>query len=317
MTTIYNLSDLYVCNKEDVIIVYIMDEKITKEDLLYIFTFLNLEYLILVKNYIEEIPEEISNLKKLVLLNIQFNNITKLPNSIKDLNLYRLNISCNNINLLQDEIFELTNLQYLIINNNRITQIPKKICKLNNLRELIIDNIDKGSSALYFLNKKMVKLDISNFHYLHNKNSILDLPDEIANLQYLANCYVPKLKENYKIFGENMIIFDNKESNDIFIPENIVNLVIFFKTFHNRSILNYLNNLPNSIESLSLSNVDINIKIENLPTNLKELYFYTEPYCGLFKPYTHWPRHILKEDILQIKIPFGCSVFLNDNEIEF
>ncbi len=134
MTSIYNFNDLYTCNKEDVIKIHIIDKKITKDDLLHIFTFTNLKCLALVKNDIDEIPDEISNLKKLVNLGITYNNITRLPNGIKDLNLYCLNISENNIDCLQDEIFELQNLEHLLINNNRITEISKKINKLQNLR---------------------------------------------------------------------------------------------------------------------------------------------------------------------------------------
>ena len=317
MTTIYNLNDVYLSNKEDVTNILIIDEKLTKDDLLYIFTFTNLEYLALIKNDIEEIPEEISNLKKLINLGIIYNNITRLPTNIKDLNLYCLNISENNISLFQDEILELENLELLLINNNRITEIPKKINKLQNLRNLKIGNVDGNDSVLFKINNKIKRLDIFNFKYKYNQNSIFELPDEIANLQFLVNCYAPDIKDNCKIFGDDMIIFDSNEIKNINIPENIKNLTILFKTFPNPNILNLLNNLDNGIERLSLSNVNINIKLDNLPISLKALYFYTAPYCSLIEPYSHWPRHIIKEDIMEIKIPFGCEVFLNDDEIKF
>lgn len=317
MTSIYKFSDLYSYNKEDVIIIYIIDEKITKDDLLYIFTFTNLQSLALVKNDIDEIPEEISNLNKLISLAISYNNISRLPNSIKDLNLYCLNISENNIDCLQDEIFELKNLEQLLINNNRITEIPKKINKLQNLRKFLIGNIDSDDSYVLFnINGIIEKIDISNFKYKNNQNNITELPDEIAKLQFLVNCITPKLKDNCTIFGEDMLIFDSNEIN-IIIPDNIINLTILFETFQNQYILNLLNNLPIGIERLSLSNVNINIKLHNLPIGLKELFFYTAPYSDLHEPYSFWPRHIVKEDIMQIKIPFGCKVFLNDDEIKF
>lgn len=316
MISIYNINDLYSCNKEDVEKIFIFQEKITNDDLLYIFTFTNLQILILVKNDIDELPEEISKLKKLVRLEISFNYITRLPNSIKDLNLYCLDISDNNIDCLQDEIFELKNLEQLLINNNRITEIPKKINKLENLRNLIIGNIDSGSYVSYQINYITTRLDISTFKYKNNQNNITELPDEIANLQFLVNCDIQKLKDNYKIFGEDMIIFDSNEIKYV-IPENIKNLTILFKTVQTQYMLSLLNNLPNGLERLSLSNVNINIKLENLPVCLKELYFYTASYYGLLEPYSFWPRHIVKEDIMQIKIPFGCKVFLNDDEIYF
>jgi len=136
---------------------------------LHIFTFTNLKCLALVKNEIHEIPDEISNLKKLVNLGISYNNITRLPKSIKDLNLYCLNISENNIDCLQDEIFELQNLEHLLINNNRITEISKKINKLQNLRNFKIGNVDSnGSYVLFEINDIIERLDISNFKYKNN-----------------------------------------------------------------------------------------------------------------------------------------------------
>lgn len=63
MTTIYKFSDLYTCNKNIITKIHIMDEKLTQDDLLYIFTFANLQSLILIKNDIDEISEEIANLK--------------------------------------------------------------------------------------------------------------------------------------------------------------------------------------------------------------------------------------------------------------
>lgn len=317
MTSIYKFIDLYTCNKEDVKQINIIQEKLTIDDLLLIFTFTNLQFLTLIKNDIDEIPEEISNLKNLVRLEIEYNNIKRLPTSIKYLNLEFLIIGNNNIDCIQDEIFEFKNLKYLIINNNRIAEIPKKINKLENLRNLIIDNISCGCFYASFKIKNIiVRLDISNFKYKHNQNNIIELPDEIAYLQFLVQCYIPELKDNYKIFGEDMIIFQRNEIS-IIIPDNIKNLIIIFKTFPNQNMLSLLNNLPIGIERLSLSNVNINIKLENLPIGLKGLFFYTAPYCGLPERYSDWTRHIVKEDIMQIKIPFGCKAYLNDDEIYF
>lgn len=316
MTTIYKFSDLYTCNKNTINRIHIIDEKLTKDDLLYIFTFTNLQSLILIKNDIDEIPKEISNLKNLTNLAINYNNIVNLPTSINTLKLEYLNISQNNIELFQDELLELTQLTELNINNNRISQIPQEIYKLHNLRELNIGNVENdGTYVSYFINEKNKKLNISDFKYLSNENNVLDLPDEIAYLQFLVNCYIPELKTNYKIFDNNMIIFANQEIMDFIIPEKIINLTILCSAFKNEHINNLLNALPISVERLSLSKVNIDVPIENLPMGLKQLYFYTAPYCGLFKPYSHWSRHVTKEDILKFKIPFGCSIFLNDEQI--
>jgi Leucine-rich repeat (LRR) protein len=312
MTEITNITDLYLCNKELTTELIIIDVKITRDDLLFIFTFKNLDRIELIRNDIDEIPEEISNLKKLKILSISLNNITKLPKSIKELKLTHLFLNKNNILCLQDEIFELYDLECLEIKNNKISVIPEKIYNLENLRILGIDNIDCSyNNVFYMLNDRLYKVSVCDFNFKYNKNNIVKLPNEIANLQYLVNFNTKNIKDEYKIFGEDMIIFDKGEIKDIVVPDNIKYLSIIFEGLPNKYIIKLLDNLPFDLVRLSLSNVNIDNGLENLPTNLKELCLYTAPYCNLIG----LPKSFVVENIKKYKIPFGCKIFCNDKEI--
>ncbi|MFC2111240.1 leucine-rich repeat domain-containing protein, partial [Bacteroidota bacterium] len=87
-----------------------------------VFTFTNLQVLILTKNKITEVPKEIGKLK----------------------NLEKLDLSSNKLSGLPAEIGLLINLKDLIINQNMIESLPKEIGNLKNLRFL-----DMWSNELY------------------------------------------------------------------------------------------------------------------------------------------------------------------------
>jgi len=65
-----------------------------------------------------EIPKCISELEKLVYLDLSFNKLDKIPKSIGTLE----------------------NLECLFLNNNQITKIPSSLCQLQKLRELFIND---------------------------------------------------------------------------------------------------------------------------------------------------------------------------------
>lgn len=311
MVKIYRFSDLHTIDKNTVDSITIVGEKLTNDDLIYIFTFTNIQRLCLALNDIDEIPTEISNLTNLICLAINFNNITGLPYSIKELKLISLDISSNNISVLQDEIFEIDTLQKLYINNNIIAAIPSAIYKLCNLRIIQFGNIEPCVSMPYIINNKLIEIDISNHKYINNGNKIESLPNEFAYLQYLVKIIDDDINVNDVLCDDNMIIF--KFNKDTHIPDTVKNLVIMIDTNPDN---NLLDNLPYEIKRLSLIQVKSNMTLKNLPNSLTQLYFYTSPYCELFKPYSHWKSEMTKEEIRKLSIPFGCSVFLNDDDFE-
>ena len=87
------------------------------------------------------IPEQISSLHFLEILDLNNNNIENIPNSIGALdNLKYLNLSNNNIRALPDSIGSLISLEYLNLSGNNISELPKSFTKLKSLKSLKLDN---------------------------------------------------------------------------------------------------------------------------------------------------------------------------------
>jgi hypothetical protein len=72
---------------------------------------------------------------------------------------------------------------------------------------------------------------------------------------------------------------------------------------------NQINNLPNDLQILYLNY--INCDITNLPPSLEEIHF-IDPYSTVF---TDEPINHGKITKYQLKLPYGCKLFVNDNEI--
>ncbi len=87
------------------------------------------------------IPEQISNLQSLEILDLNNNSIIHIPDSIGALNnLKYLDLSNNNIITLPNPIGSLISLEYLNLSGNKIGELPKSFNKLKSLKSLKIDN---------------------------------------------------------------------------------------------------------------------------------------------------------------------------------
>lgn len=110
-----------------------------------------------------EIPSDIFELKFLVILHIDNNQIKELPHEIKNLKALRdINLLGNQITKF-DNLCSLVNLEIVILADNEIEAIPKGVVRLKKLKTLNLtgNHITKlGSSKLQkFLGK------IANFSY--------------------------------------------------------------------------------------------------------------------------------------------------------
>ncbi len=162
---------------------------------------------------ITKLPEEISELKSLLLLDLSDNQLTQFP----------------------DEIAKLKNLRYLYIRNNKLNQLPEEIGELCGLWELLLDK-----NQLTHLPNEIVKL--KNLQYLHlNHNQLTHLPNEIAELKNLyelnlSNNRLTHLPREMAKLG-NLIkleLYDNK--NLISPPQSVVKEGLM-------AVLNYLKDL--------------------------------------------------------------------------
>ncbi|MDR0373114.1 MAG: leucine-rich repeat domain-containing protein [Nitrososphaerota archaeon] len=143
--------------------------------------FIQLKYLDLSYNNLENLPNELQKLTNLQTLNIAGNRLGSLPDWIQKLtNLQTLNTSYNNLGALPDWIQKLTNLQTLNIDGNNLGALPDGIQKLTNLRTL---NIGRNNfqtlppSLLPFLQK----IHVPTYNVI-----IADVPKEVVTLGWAA-----------------------------------------------------------------------------------------------------------------------------------
>lgn len=147
-----------------------------------IFSYENLQKLILRNNKIKAIPKEITSLKRLRMIDLSNNridilyakffsltnleaiylnqnNLKSIPIQITQLkNLRRISLSGNKIKSLPKEFAELSNLEFLNISNNQFDEFPPEILKLKRLKSLRISNINFKSFPLDRINSDLVNL---------------------------------------------------------------------------------------------------------------------------------------------------------------
>ena len=320
MTSIVTLKELYNINESDylnVIVISIMDEPISNDDLIKISKLKNVDTLILIKNNIFELPDCICELTKLKTMKININYLTKLPNSIdKLINLEQLNLNMNKILVMQPEIFNLHNLWSLDMTNNCLTSIPADIIKLNdNLRMLWIGNIDHSKIIKYEQHDNIIGLDITDYDDDDGNNNVVTLPSEFAEMHWLINFYCNTLKIDCVFHGEFAIIFNYND--DVIIPDNVkqINYVQHSTEIGLNKYNTILENLSNNVEHIYISNLKKNINILNLPLSLKTLSIYNPPYAKMHVPYSCWNQVLTKDDLSNIKLPFDCELYINDEKI--
>ncbi|ORX43893.1 L domain-like protein [Piromyces finnis] len=155
----------------------------------------NLVVLSLDNNQLSELPEEIGNLTNLKGLQINNNNITKLPKEIGNLNnLTKLSLSNNELIEITKEIGRLTELSWLRLDENKLTKLPKEIGNLTALYSLNIVKYPAQKEELARLIKLDVDEPLSIIQYDYTfeskeinfrKRKLTELPHDILNMKTL------------------------------------------------------------------------------------------------------------------------------------
>ena len=191
---------------------------------------------------LNEIPEEISQLKKLKKLNLNNNEIRSIPDFITSLiKLEEIFLSGNTekVSNLPKDISKLINLRLLILNRNNLSLFPSDFAKLDNLQILRLDDnlFDHLGDDIFSL---------KSLEYLYLKRNKISTIDSIQNPE------VSKLKV--------LFLDDNKLTS---VPNNISRL-------ENLEILSLTNNnlssLPkslNNLKKLKILKIDSNKDLEN------------------------------------------------------
>jgi internalin A len=145
----------------------------------------NLKLLNLSYNRLTEIPESITRLKKLTALYLSHNQLADLPGSITRLrNLTTLYLNDNGLTELPDSITRLQNLTALHLSRNELTELPDSITRLQNLTMLNLS--DNGLTELPDSITRLRNLTTLNL----SANGLTELPNSITRLQNLTTLYL-------------------------------------------------------------------------------------------------------------------------------
>jgi len=141
-----------------------------------------------IKNIIEKVSKCIVNTEgKAVELDISLSNIETMPDIISNLDSLKiLNLYYNELETLPDFIGNLTNLEELYLTRNKLKTLPDSMSNLKNLKQL---NLDDNSFNTF----PEVVTKLSNLEKLSimGNNNITELPYEIVNLQNLETFDLP------------------------------------------------------------------------------------------------------------------------------
>lgn len=191
-----------------------------------------LEYFPKGRNYLEFLPEEISQLTKLEVLNLAFNNLKTLPKSITSLdNLYFLDISNNEEFQLETEaekIAELKSLKHLALRGLNCRKLPSILSNCNSLEEITLSSMNS-----------------------------LDLDDALQKLSKLKLKFIAIEGLCLKKLPKNLLLFDSIEtlvlSNNNLDIESTVNTLkemetlksVYMTDIHNSKAKIFQEKFPN------------------------------------------------------------------------
>ncbi|CAH8567287.1 unnamed protein product [Schistosoma turkestanicum] len=147
-----------------------------------------IEYLDLSRNVITNIPTGIERYGLLTTLDLSFNKIFAIPNSLCKLrNLRILLISNNYLSSLPESISELKNLQELDLSSNKFKCFPCSVCSLHSLKVLLL-----GCNLIEVLPEDILGLRCLKILDLHS-NNVKQLP---LNIRYMWCLEKLSLEEN-------------------------------------------------------------------------------------------------------------------------
>ncbi|QJY36935.1 GTP-binding protein [Vibrio europaeus] len=146
-------------------------------DLKEIFSITTISYLILVDCKISALPDSISNLIDIYMLDLSFNNIVGLPDGITKLsNLSDLRLTGNKLSSLPFDFGELNELVWCYLDDNRLEYLPDSIGKLK-----IIDRLDLSENKIRELPDSFGNLD-SLVELDLRKNKLTTLPNSMRTM---------------------------------------------------------------------------------------------------------------------------------------
>ncbi|XP_051011849.1 leucine-rich repeat-containing protein 69 [Acomys russatus] len=215
-------------------------------------------------NLFEEVPEELKHLKSLKKLHLFGNRICRIAPGVFDglQELVLLNLNGNRLTSLPQEISRLRNLTYLSISHNKLTRIPTELCSLEHLSVLYLNYnqlmcIPDEIKCLHNLQKLFLarnNIDVMPEGICHLKKlRILDIAGNVIQI-FPAGFQNLKLREFYcegnPLFVKRPI--SANQPKDIWtLREIAARFVLLQLEENNPLILNDIENYPETKDTIS------------------------------------------------------------------
>ncbi|CAL1270712.1 unnamed protein product [Larinioides sclopetarius] len=239
--------------------------------------YVDLTKLVLASNTLRSVSPNISNYKRLNVLDLHDNCLSDLPSSLGELTcLTKLNISRNQFELLPDSIFSLKSLKSLQAQYNKLRCLNDDIGNLSFLEELDLsfNNLKKLPHCIGFLSR-VTMLNLSNNelaqlpvemgdlmalkHLDLSKNKLKSLPALVEMLHHLEQLYI-----QHNNITELPLLTNCKSLKEIHAGFNSIEVLSteFVETISNIKLLdlrdNKISEIPDNICSLqSLERLDV------------------------------------------------------------
>ena len=112
--------------------------------------------LILSDNDIPQIPDGISNMSKLRILDMRYNRLGgPVTASIADLGLVDVNLAHNEVTALPGVLGQMSSLRYLDVSFNKLSDVPDSVVNITGLKWLNLEGNDISQAAVDDLRQKM------------------------------------------------------------------------------------------------------------------------------------------------------------------
>ncbi|KAK4473445.1 hypothetical protein MN116_002814 [Schistosoma mekongi] len=250
-------------------------------------------------NQIKELPKNFFRLKRIRLLTLSDNELTRLPTGIGSFsNLVELDISRNDISELPESIRFCDSLQSLDVSNNPLQSLPSGFCQLRNLRVLCLNDISIAElpeeiGSLQLLEKLELRdnclktipdsfADLINLEFLDlGANEFQELSPVIGQLSQLSELWIDdnELRSLPKELGNlgNLQQLDISENLISSLPESISGLVSLSDLNISQNSITHLPNGLGDLNKLIILKLNQNRLLTVTPTigkcsSLQELY---------------------------------------------